>query len=195
VTAPPTLVDRQPLIDEVLQAFAPALGTGGPAYRGHVYRVYNLARCLLGSARRDDELAVASAFHDLGIWSDGTFDYLGPSLLRANDYVRERRPGVSADLVAALIGNHHLLFRVRHGAEPETVEAFRRADLVDVSGAWYRAGLDRGFLRELGSVFPYLGFHGVLARAAGAWFVRHPLRPLPMVRFSAARAAPALDGR
>jgi len=187
------LVERNALIDEVLSAFAASLGADSAAYRGHAYRVFNLSRRLLGSGRKDDELAVSSVFHDLGIWSDKTFDYLEPSLARANDFLAERRPELPASLVAEVIRNHHLLRRVRGGAEPEVVEAFRRADLVDVSGAWFRAGLERSFLRELGAAFPYAGFHGVLLRTALSWFVRHPLRPLPMLRLSATHGAPALD--
>ena len=179
------IIDRQALIDEVLSAFAPSFGPAGAAYRGHVYRVYNVARRLFGSARRDDELAATSVFHDIGIWSDRTFDYIGPSMALANDYLKEREPKLSADLVTDAIRNHHVLLRIRGGAHAEAVEAFRRADLVDVSMAWYRAGLERRYLRELKSVFPYAGFHGVLVRTAWSWFLRHPSRPLPMLQLSA----------
>jgi hypothetical protein len=177
------LVERHGLIDEVLEAFAVSLGPAGGAYRGHVYRVFNLSLRLLGSERRSDELAVSSVFHDLGIWADRTFDYLEPSIARANDYLAAREHDFSAAVITAVIENHHLLRRVRGGADAALVEAFRRADLVDVSRAWYGAGLERAYLRELVSTFPYSGFHGVLLRAGWGWFVRHPLRPLPMLRF------------
>lgn len=179
------MVDRHPIIEEALDAWEASLGPARVAYGGHAYRVYNFARHLLGSERRDDELAVASAFHDLGIWSDGTFDYLAPAIGRARDYLQQHAPGVPADLVADIIDNHHRLGRVRKGSEADVIEAFRRADLVDVSRGLLRADLDPGFLREAVAAFPYAGFHGVLVRTAFAWFLRHPLRPLPMVRFLA----------
>ncbi|APR78906.1 Metal-dependent phosphohydrolase, HD subdomain protein [Minicystis rosea] len=179
------LVDRHPVIEDALDAWASSLGSARVAYGGHAYRVYNFARRIFGSERRDDALAVASAFHDLGIWSDGTFDYLAPSIGRARDYLQEHASEIPADLVADIIDNHHRLLWIRKGPEADVVEAFRRADLVDVSRGLLRADLDPGFLREAVAAFPYAGFHGVLVRTAFAWFLRHPLRPLPMVRLLA----------
>ena len=166
----------------MLEEWSSALGRDRARYGGHAYRVYNVARRLVGSERRDDELALSSAFHDLGIWSDCTFDYLAPSIARAHAYLEGRAPELPADLIAEVIENHHRLRRVRFGVDPEVIEAFRRADLVDVSRSWYGAGLDRRFLREVVSAFPYAGFHGMLVKTALSWFVRHPLRPLPMLR-------------
>jgi hypothetical protein len=44
-----------------------------------------------GSRRLDPEqlekVAVAAAFHDLGIWTDGTFDYLPPSIRLAREWL------------------------------------------------------------------------------------------------------------
>lgn len=176
------LMDRQPLIEEALEIWKPALGPAQDGYRGHVYRVFNFARRLVGSERHDGELALASAFHDIGIWSDATFDYLEPSIRRAADHVRAHQPGPPAGLIADLIRNHHLLRRVRAGRDASVIEAFRRADLIDVSRGLLRAGLPAGFLREVVATFPYAGFHGVLLREALAWCLRHPLRPLPMLR-------------
>ena len=34
-----------------------------------------------------EKIAVATAFHDLGIWTDGTFDYLQPSVRLASAYL------------------------------------------------------------------------------------------------------------
>lgn len=179
-------IGRHRVIEDVLDEWAPALGAARIAYGGHAYRVYNIARQLLGSTRQDDELAVTSAFHDLGIWSDRTFDYLAPSVERAHAYVRARMPAVSEALVETSIMNHHALRRVRSEGSGEVVEAFRQADLVDVTRGWFRAGLDRGFLAELVAEFPYAGFHGVLVRTALSWWARHPLRPLPVLRLSPA---------
>ena len=175
-------IERHPLVEEVLGFWQEALGTERAAYRGHVYRVLNYARALVGSGKHDDALAVASAFHDLGIWSDRTFDYLLPSIQRGETFRRVRTPSLSADLLARMIDQHHRLRRVVEGPEPEVVEAFRRADLVDLSRGVLRAGLPRELISELAARFPYAGFHGFLARTGLRWAVRHPLRPLPMVR-------------
>jgi hypothetical protein len=181
------LVERNPSIDEILEAFRDALGPAKVAYRGHVYRVFNCARWLLGTDAEDSSLAIASAFHDVGIWSDRTFDYLAPSIARAEAYLEAAsaaRPSSSASAatVARIIAQHHRLRRVRGPSPAPLIEAFRLADRVDVSRGWLRAGLSRERLRELVTVFPYAGFHGELVRVACAWFLRHPLRPLPMLR-------------
>jgi hypothetical protein len=176
-------IQRHPLIDEVLDEWAPRLGLARAGYGGHAQRIYNLARQLLGSERHDTELALASAFHDLGIWSDDTFDYIEPSVQRALEHIRLRRLALSEELVAELIAQHHRLRRVRSGLAPEVVDAFRRADLVDVVAGGWRAGVDPAFTKDLVAVFPYAGFHGTLLQTALRWILRHPLRPLPMLRW------------
>ena len=47
----------------------------------------------LGAPDEDavDKIAIAGVFHDLGIWTDGTFDYLAPSVRRGS--VRPRATG------------------------------------------------------------------------------------------------------
>jgi hypothetical protein len=176
------LVAQHTIIDAVLDEWSPVLGAARPGYRGHTYRVYNLARRILGSESRDDELAVTSAFHDIGIWTDRTFDYIEPSVSRAVAYLEGRAPELSVVAIERMIRNHHQLLRVRSGPHVDAVEAFRRADLVDLTRGWVRSGVDRGFLEELVAAFPYAGFHGNLVRTALRWFAKHPLRPLPMVR-------------
>jgi hypothetical protein len=37
-------------------------------------------------------------------------------------------------------------------------------------------------MRELKAAFPNLGFHRMLLRRAGRWFLRHPLNPAPFAR-------------
>ena len=177
----PVILTTHPLVEDALAPFASALGAARAAYTGHVYRVFNVARALEPSPSHGDALAAASAFHDLGIWSDRTFDYLEPSVDRARAYLEQRRPELRSDLVASLLREHHRLRAFREGMDASAVEAFRRADLVDVSRGLL-GGVDSAFFRELVRAFPYEGFHGVLVRTAAAWFVRHPLRPLPMIR-------------
>lgn len=176
------LLLRHPILDDVLAEHAFALGNSRVAYQGHAYRVFNVARRLLGSDARDDELAIAAAFHDIGIWTDHTFDYLAPSIDVATRWLdRTGRSDAQQPLgktIAAIIDDHHRLRRV----DTPIVDAFRRADLVDVTRGVLRQGVDRNFLRELTAAFPYEGFHGILLRTAVSWFIRHPLRPLPMLK-------------
>jgi hypothetical protein len=64
-------------LDELLQAHAAQLGADFTAYRNHTYRVVNLGVALSAAdPERLEKMASAAAFHDLGIWTDGTFDDL-----------------------------------------------------------------------------------------------------------------------
>jgi hypothetical protein len=179
------IVYRQAVIDEVLGARRDALGGDLAAYRGHVYRVFNFARNIAGSPAHDDAIAVAAVFHDLGIWSDGTFDYLAPSARRAADHLAGA-PGahgaIDAQEVERMILLHHKLTR----CAPEDgalAEAFREADLVDLSLGAARFGLPRAFVRETREAFPNAGFHRCLVRVSTRWIARHPTRPMPMMRW------------
>ncbi|HEU0054861.1 MAG TPA: HD domain-containing protein, partial [Longimicrobium sp.] len=74
-------------LDEVLDAHAAELGADFTAYRNHAYRVANLCLALAPDAPgRVEKIALAAAFHDLGIWTDGTFDYLPPSVRLAREH-------------------------------------------------------------------------------------------------------------
>lgn len=167
-----------PLIDEILDDWRAELGPDRDAYRNHVQRVFHLTRHRAPDAD-PRTLAVAAAFHDLGIWSDRTFDYLEPSVARAAGWLRDRGEESRHEAVAATIRNHHKLTAYR-GPHAPLVEAFRRADLADVSMGLIAAGpLYRGLRRQ----FPYCGFHRRLLQLGRAQLLRHPLRPLPMLRW------------
>ncbi|USA41843.1 hypothetical protein NCG89_09965 [Spongiibacter taiwanensis] len=43
-------------------------------------------------------------------------------------------------------------------------------------------GLSKSDIKSVKSTYPNAGFHKMLARRAGAWFVRHPLNPAPMMK-------------
>ncbi len=75
------LLTEIPTLDELLHAHAAELGPDFAAYRNHTYRVVNLCAALSShDTGQLQKMAIAAAFHDLGIWTDGTFDYLHPSI-------------------------------------------------------------------------------------------------------------------
>ncbi len=160
-----------------------------------MYRVFNLARALAGlgddgappgrsqtPGDHDEAIAVAAVFHDLGIWSDGTFDYLAPSGRRAAEHLAARGPSAHSDQVDRMIAFHHAMTSCRATAGP-LAEAFRQADLIDVTLGALRFGLPRAFVREARAAFPNAGFHRCLLRVGAGWMARHPTRPLPMMRW------------
>lgn len=171
------------LIDELLGAHGAALGPAYRPYRNHVHRIFHLTRTLRGTndATEDRLIAVAGVFHDLGIWTHHTLDYLDPSAELATVYLDETGWGTAAPVVRELVLRHHHIRPV--GPKDDLVECFRRADWLDVSQGLLRSGVDRSFYAALKAQYPYEGFHLLLARLGLKQTLKHPLRPLPMMRW------------
>ncbi len=131
-------------------------------------------------ARR--KVIIAGCFHDLGIWSDRTFDYLPPSIVRAAAYLKENGLGAWTPEVELMIASHHKLRRFSDGRYA-LVEVFRRADLIDVSLGLVKFGLSGTYIREVKRHFPNQGFHKRLVQLAGGWAPRHPTSPLPFLKW------------
>lgn len=177
-----------PLLDAILTAYRPVIGADFVAYRQHCHRV--AALCL---ASLDDSLShaqhravqIAAAYHDLGIWTANTFDYLEPSVTLALAGEADLA-GIDPKLVAAMIYWHHKITPMimpGSGADQALVNAFRRADWFDVVcglfARWSLSPSRRALYRRL----PVAGFHGVLLRLALRRLRTHPLSPLPMFRW------------
>lgn len=122
------------------------------------------------------------SFHDLGIWTDGTFDYLEPSKRLARNYLAAKGLAHFGPEVEAIIHHHHKLSPYR-GAFSSTAESFRQADLVDLSLGIIRFGISPAWVCGVKAEFPNAGFHRRLVALACLQFLRNPLRPLPMVRW------------
>jgi hypothetical protein len=172
-----------PVLDDILRAHAPQLGADLPAYRNHAYRVANLCAALRPPDPDSvDKIAIAAALHDLGIWTDHTFDYLPPSIELATDYLRSCSRPEWVPEVTTMIREHHKISA--YGQDPHwLVEPFRRADWVDVSRGVITCGVPRKLLRQILSTWPNEGFHRRLAQLAFERFRSHPLKPLPMLRW------------
>src|SRR5215831_5851032 len=85
------LVTNLPTIERVLDDHASVVGPDHVGYRNHVYRVVNLCLAIVGDHPVElEKLAVAAVFHDLGIWTNHTFDYIAPSVVLARDYLARR---------------------------------------------------------------------------------------------------------
>jgi hypothetical protein len=168
-----------PEVEAILPSWREALGADYTAYRNHLYRMLHFFRGLNGAdAEGDARAAVAAVFHDLGIWSDHTFDYLDPSARRAVEHIGEADPGCKE--IVAMIVEHHKIRPYRGNAR---VEAFRRADLVDVSLGLVRFGLPGAYVHEVKKAFPNAGFHKKLVQLFGQRLRTHPLSPAPMMKF------------
>ena len=73
-------------IDNILNTYRSELGENYDLYRNHVYRVYNFALTQLDPNAELEKLSIAAAFHDLGIWTNNTLDYIEPSAQLAREY-------------------------------------------------------------------------------------------------------------
>jgi hypothetical protein len=178
----PTAVTRaHDVADGLFEVHASVFGTDLGTYRGHVHRVIDvvgLQREVPDAVARP--LGLAAFFHDAAIWFDHTWDYLSPSVERATAALGAQDERYSA-LVAAMISEHHRLRPARH--DDPLVEAFRRADLTDVTGGIVRApGVSRDRYRALLRAHPSRGFRPMLLRAFGRGLREAPLRPLPMLK-------------
>jgi hypothetical protein len=169
------------LVDEILASHADALGSDFAAYRNHAHRVAWACESLTPldeTARR--QVYVAAAFHDLGIWTHRTFDYLAPSVGLADAYLERIGQPSWQRQVAAMIDDHHRLRRPRHDLAGLS-DVFRRADMIDLA-CTHRLVLRERPLNGLAQAFPNAGFHRVLVKLATRQFLRTPWNPFPMVK-------------
>ena len=172
-----------PTLDALLDAHAAQLGDDAVGYRHHAYRVANFYWQLFpGNAEMLEKLSIAVAFHDLGIWTAQTFDYLPPSRALARDHLHAIGRSEGLTDVDAMIDHHHRIRRMP-AATHASVETFRRADWIDVSNGVARFGLPRDVVREVRTVFPDACFHRRLLQLTLQRLRRHPLSPLPMMRW------------
>jgi hypothetical protein len=171
---------RFPLTAEIIAAHATALGPDFTAYRNHVCRVLEFHLALSGETMPSTAVSIAAAFHDLGIRTAQTFDYLEPSAALAAAYLERHGLAALEPEVRALIVEHHKLTRYT-GPHAASVETWRRADLIDVSLGTLRHGLPRAFVRTVLRTHPNAGFHRLLAKLSAKQFLRTPWRPLPMI--------------
>lgn len=177
------LVTSLPTVEEILDDHASELGRDFIAYRNHVYRVVNLCLAIVGDGRVElEKIAVAAVFHDLGIWTNHTFDYIAPSVAIAREHLVARGMGDWIPEIQAMIVDHHKV-TPSHAHPQSLVESFRRADWIDVTRGVRRFGLPRTFIAAVDAAWPNAGFHRRLVQLTIDRLLKHPLTPLPMVKW------------
>jgi hypothetical protein len=132
------LLTHIPTLDAVLGKHAAILGRDFEAYRNHAYRVANLcAAQSSGSPEQIEKIAIVAAFHDLGIRTDRTFDYLSPS---------------------ASLARAHLTHSGQAVWIPEITAAW-----MDISMGLITFGLSRTLFEAVVAKWPRAGFHNLRA--------------------------------
>ena len=176
------LLTEIPTLDELLQAHRVELGDDFTAYRNHTYRVVNFCVALFPAEFAQlEKISIAAAFHDLGIWTDRTFDYLQPSARLACAHLRRIGRDDWTSEMTEMILQHHKLSPYRSRRQ-WSVEPLRRSDLLDVSLGLITFGLRRNVVKEIYATWPTAGFHKRLVQLGLARLRTHPWNPLPMVR-------------
>lgn len=173
--------EQLPFVEDILGEREAVLGLSLAGYKNHVYRMVNFGLAFDELSNQDEEkLIIAGIFHDLGIWTDNTFDYLPPSIDLSREYLKRIDRADISDHISQMIDEHHKLRTFKGDA---LTEAFRKADLVDVSLGVIKFGLDGAFVKDVKERFPNNGFHVGLLKTAGKWICRHPLKPIPVLKF------------
>nr|WP_295922075.1 hypothetical protein [uncultured Dyadobacter sp.] len=176
------MIDKEPLIESLLAEFGPQIGSDLPKYKNHVYRVYLNCRLLDHDVANFEAYAIAAVFHDIGIWTDRTIDYLDPSIQQVRTYLNSNgRESLEAE-ISLMIDWHHKIGKYR-GSFAGSVETFRKADWIDVSLGILSFGIDKRVLRRNRRALPNRGFHLFLLRKILRNFFLHPLNPLPMFKW------------
>lgn len=174
-------METNAIISTILDEYQKPLGTDFVKYTHHAQRVYALCMMHDRDTGNHDKYAIAAAFHDLGIWTARTFDYLGPSVELAKEWLqRTGREEWTAEIIC-MINWHHKLSEYK-SEYSSTVEIFRRADWTDLSFGLLKYGLSAAGIKQTRKQFPTRGFHRFLVRKTIQNIFRHPLRPLPMFK-------------
>ncbi|WP_027358658.1 HD domain-containing protein [Desulforegula conservatrix] len=182
--------DQVPIIDEILEKWRNYLKKDYIPYKNHCCRVFNFCVALCGeNSKNIQKSGIAAAFHDLGIWTDCTVEYLEPSRKLAREYLEGANLNDWIAEIEEMIEQHHKLTTYESksgfGSGPDNswiVEEFRKADLVDVSLGMIKSGLPSSFVREVLSLYPNEGFHMRLLELTVQRLKTHPFSPLPMMK-------------
>ena len=168
------------VIEEVLEKYRPAILNDYDRYRNHVYRVFSNCLLLDPEVANHEKYAIAAALHDVGIWTNHTFDYLHPSERQAILYLTEIGKTELIEEITSMIHWHHKVTSFQ-GMHQKTIDTFRKADWIDISLGVITFGQKENF-RAARRQFPNLGFHLFLIKQTSKRFFKHPLSPLPMLR-------------
>lgn len=149
---------KNALIEEILTAWKDRIGDDYLGYRGHVYRMFNF--CLALHSCTDVEktkLAIAACFHDIGLWSAHTVDYIPPSVFEVKKYLSENGRQEWSEEVGLMVEMHHKVRTYSTDRYP-LVELFRKGDLVDFSLGLVKFGIPAAYIREVKRPSPIMDF-------------------------------------
>lgn len=84
-------------IQTIQEEFRSIIGNDFVGYQNHCIRMAGCCLALLSRQTQNtdinavEKIAIAAAFHDIGIWTANTIDYLQPSIPPMLDYLAEQQ--------------------------------------------------------------------------------------------------------
>ena len=175
--------EQTPLLKEILTEWKETIGNEYEGYKNHVYRMINFCFALKDCKEEEKEkIIIAGAFHDIGIWIKDTVDYIPPSLPPAKEYIKRRNLEAWSIEIELMITEHHKISEYKDTTYP-LVELFRKGDLVDFSFGLINFGISKAYINQVKAKFPNADFHKNLGKKAAKWFMKHPLSPVPMMKW------------
>lgn len=107
--------------------------------------------------RREDQVGNCTCFHDIGLWSAHTVDYIPPSVSE----VKGTYPGAGrnewSEEIGLMVEMHHKVRTYKTERYP-LVGLFRKGDLVDFSLGLFKFGIPPAYVREVKKAIPNNGF-------------------------------------
>ncbi len=167
-------------IETILEDYRKVLKQDFNVYRNHVYRIYNFMCLFDEDSDNYEKYAIASVFHDIGIWTH-SFDYIDPSIQLAKKHLKQTNQEAWSDEISLMIENHHKM-SVYTGEYSQTVETFRKADWIDVSIGVLKMGLKKSDYKKIVGKNSNKGFHWFLVKQSLKYSLKHPFNPLPMFK-------------
>ena len=171
------------LIEGILAVWKDRIADDYLGYRGHVYRMFNFCLALHPCTEEEREkLAIAACFHDIGLWSDHTVDYIPPSVAQVKSYLSNTGQQTWSEEIGLMVEMHNKIRAYRDNRYP-LVELFRKGDLVDFSLGFFTFGIPRSYIKNVKKTIPNNGFHKFLMQGAREWFFKHPFSLPPFMRW------------
>jgi hypothetical protein len=101
-----------------------------------------------------EKIAVAAVFHDLGIWTNHTFDYIAPSVAIAREHLAARGMADWIPEVEAMIVDHHKVTSSRPNPHPSTIARGALSGVEGQASGWFHRQFIEPHLLAGGEVTP-----------------------------------------
>ena len=162
--------DKHFMLDNELMLVQDKIGDDFEAYRNHCLRVMTFTQYFMPESVYEaypnamNIVAMAIAFHDVALWTDGTLDYLGPSAAQMEFLVQKEGIWEQEQVTIAqqIILWHHKVTDYTGGATDainDMVNAVRKADWADFTMGILRSDMPAPLIEAAFHKVPEAGFH------------------------------------